>query len=154
MKDKRVDRRKFMTLLVQGSVSVAAIAAAGQVVRFLSYQPPNTASNVLPVGQPDSFFRNSVVYVAEARVYIGYDEGGLYAMDAVCTHLGCLVKQADEGEGFICPCHNSHFDAQGQPESGPATKPLRYVQLWLDQEQGQLLVDRAKAVEPTGRLTL
>jgi len=153
MKDKAVDRRRFLTLLAQGSVAAAAIAAIGQVVRFLSYQPPNSASNILPVGQPDGFFRNSLVYVAGARVYVGYDGDGLYAMDAVCTHLGCLVEQAEEG-GFICPCHDSRFDAQGRPEAGPATKPLRYLHLWLDQEEGQLWVDRAKPVEPTARLIL
>jgi cytochrome b6-f complex iron-sulfur subunit len=134
-------------------VAAAAVAAVGQGVRFLSFEPPNTASNILPVGQPDSFFSNSLAYVAEARVYVGRDRGGMYAIDAVCTHLGCLVELAEEG-GFICPCHDSRFDAQGQPKTGPATKPLRYLPLWLDPEQGQLLVDRAKAVEPTTRLPL
>ena len=153
MKDRSVNRRRFLTLLAQSSVAAAAVAAVGQVVRFLSFEPPNTASNILPVGQPDSFFSNSLTYVAEARVYVGRDRGGMYAIDAVCTHLGCLVELAEEG-GFICPCHDSRFDAQGQPETGPATKPLRYLPLWLDPEQGQLLVDRAKAVEPTARLPL
>jgi cytochrome b6-f complex iron-sulfur subunit len=153
MKNKPVDRRRFLTLLAQGSVATAAIAAVGQVVRFLSYQPPNSASNVLPVGQPDSFLPDSLVYFAGARVYVGRDGDGLYAMDAVCTHLGCLVEPAEEG-GFVCPCHDSRFDAQGRPEAGPATKPLRYLDLWLDPEEGQLLVDRAKSVEATARLTL
>lgn len=153
MKDRQVDRRRFLTLLAQGAVAAAGIAAVGQVVRFLSFQPPNSASNIQPVGQPDSFFGNSLAYVAGARVYIGRDRDGLYAVDAVCTHLGCLVELAEDG-GFICPCHNSHFDTQGRPETGPATEPLRYLHLWWDQEEGQLLVDRAKAVEPTVRLIL
>lgn len=153
MKDKPVDRRRFLTLLAQGSVAGAVIAAVGQVVRFLSYQPPSSASNILPVGQPDNFLDNSLVYIAGARVYVGRDGDGLYAVDAVCTHLGCLVEQA-EGGGFICPCHGSRFDVQGRPETGPATQPLRYLDLWLDQEEGQLLVDRATPVEPTVRLSL
>lgn len=151
MEVKTIDRRRFLTLAAQGSVVAAIITAAGQVIRFLSYQPPNSTANILPIGQPDSFSRNSLVYVAEARVYVGRDGGGLYAIDAVCTHLGCLVEPGEEG-GFICPCHDSHFDAEGRPETGPATKALRYLHLWLDQEQGQLLVDRAKPVEPTTRL--
>jgi cytochrome b6-f complex iron-sulfur subunit len=153
VKDRPVDRRRFLTLLAQGSVAAAAIAAVGQVVRFLSYQPPNSASNILPVGQPGSFSSSSLVYVAGARVYVGRDRSGLYAMDAVCTHLGCLVELAEEG-GFVCPCHDSRFDAQGRPQAGPATKPLRYLHLWLDPEEGQLLVDRDKPVEATARLAL
>jgi len=152
MKDRAVDRRRFLTWLARGSIATAVLAAAGQVVRFLSYQPPGSASEVLPVGQPAGFSPGQVVYVAEARVYVGYDAGGLYALDAVCTHLGCLVEPAEQG-GFRCPCHDSRFDAQGRPETGPATRPLRYLRLWLDREKGQLMVDRATAVEPTVRLT-
>ena len=153
MNDRRLDRRRFLTLLAQGSVATAAIAAVGQVIRFLSYEPPSAASNILPVGQPDSFLSNSLTYIAGARVYVGRDRNGLYAIDAVCTHLGCLVEPAEEG-GFVCPCHDSHFDAQGQPEAGPATKPLHSLHLWLDPEEGQLWVDRAEPVEPTTRLAL
>jgi cytochrome b6-f complex iron-sulfur subunit len=153
MGNKPLDRRRFLTLLAQGSVATAVIAAIGQVIRFLSYEPPSSVSNILPVGQPDSFLPNSFMYVAGARVYVGRDGNGLYAIDAVCTHLGCLVELAEE-DGFVCPCHDSRFDAQGRPQAGPATKPLRYLHLWLDLEQGQLLVDRDSPVEATARLTL
>jgi len=151
MKDNRLDRRRFLTLVAQGSVAAAAVVAIGQVVRFLSFQPPNSTSTVLPVGQPGSYQRGSLVYVPEARVYVGRDDQGLYALDAVCPHLGCLVELGEEG-GFVCPCHDSRFDAEGQVLNGPATQPLPYLHLWLDEEQGQLFVDRAEPVEPTARL--
>jgi Rieske Fe-S protein len=151
MKNETIDRRRFLALMAQGSVAAAVTAAGAQALRFLSYQPPTSASDILPIGQPDSFPRGSLVYVAEARVYVGHDGGGLYVMDAVCTHLGCLVEPGAE-EGFICPCHDSRYDAQGRPESGPATKSLRYLHVWLDQDGEQLLVDRAKQVDPTVRL--
>jgi cytochrome b6-f complex iron-sulfur subunit len=152
MKSRRFDRRRFLALLAQGSVAAAAIAAASQVIRFLSYEPPGSASSILPIGQPDAIARNSLVYVADARIYVGRDRDGLYAVDAVCTHLGCLVELAEEG-GFVCPCHDSRFDTQGKPNAGPATKPLRYLHLWVD-EEGQVRVDRDQAVETTDRLTL
>jgi Rieske Fe-S protein len=74
-------------------------------------------------------------------------------VDAVCPHLGCLVKLSEEG-GFICPCHDSRFDAEGQVLNGPATQPLHHLHLWFNEEEGQLYVDRAKPVEPTVRLGL
>ncbi len=153
MEDKKLDRRRFLTLVAQGSLGAAVIAAIGQTVRFLSFQPPSSYSDVIPIGQPDGFVQNWITYVAEARVYICHDGQGFYALDAVCTHLGCLVQQKEDG-GFVCPCHESHFDANGQPESGPATQPLRYLHLWLDAEQGQLFVDRAQSVDPTVRLSI
>ena len=47
----------------------------------------------------------------------------------------------------------SSFDAEGHPKTGPATKPLRYLYLWLE-EDGQLMVDRERAVEASTRLKL
>jgi cytochrome b6-f complex iron-sulfur subunit len=146
----RLNRRRFLTWLTRGSLAATVALAIGQAVRFLSFQPPNGGSTVIPVGQPGDYPPGALVYVAEARTYVGHDEEGLYALDAVCTHLGCLVEWRKGG--FVCPCHGSDFDAVGQAQTGPATKPLRYLYLSLDQD-GQLMVDRAQSVEPAARLT-
>jgi Rieske Fe-S protein len=154
-KGRRFDRRAFLTWLARGSVAAAVTTVVAQVVRFLSFEPPSSESSVMPLGQPDSDPRNSLVYMAEARVYVGHDANGLYALDAVCPHLGCLVKRNEEKEGgFICPCHDSAFDEEGQALSGPATRPLQHLHLWFDPEQEQLLVDRSEAVEPAVRLVI
>lgn len=152
-KGSRVNRRSFLTLLAQGSVAAAVTAVIAQTVRFLSFQPPDSETSIVPLGQPDSYSRDSLIYVAEARVYVGHDGNGLYALDAVCPHLGCLVEPNEEG-GFICPCHDSLFDEEGHALSGPATQPLQHMYLWFDQEQGQLLVDRSEPVEPVVRLII
>lgn len=150
---RRFNRRSFLTLLAQGSVAAAVTAAVVQTVRFLSFKPPGSGSSIVPLGQPDSYPRKTLIYVAEARVYIGHDENGLYALDAVCSHLGCLVEPLEEG-GFMCPCHDSLFDEEGRALSGPATQPLQHLYLWLDEEQGQLMVDRSEPVEPAVRLII
>ena len=152
-KCSRFTRRSFLTLLAQGSVAAAVTAVIAQTVRFLSFQPPDSESSIVPLGQPDSYPRHSLAYVAEARVYVGHDGNGLYVLDAVCPHLGCLVEPNEEG-GFICPCHDSLFDEEGRALSGPATQPLQHLYLWFDQEQGQLLVDRSEPVEPAVRLII
>lgn len=148
-----MNRRRFLNTLIRGSLAAAVIAALGQVVRFLSYQPPDTTQTVFPVGQAASYPPDSLDYAAEAQAYIGHDDLGLYALDAVCPHLGCLVEPAAKG-GFVCPCHESRFDAYGGLVHGPATQPLRALHLSLDQGQDQLLVDRSKPVEPSTRLNL
>jgi cytochrome b6-f complex iron-sulfur subunit len=148
-----LDRRGFVTWLTRGSLAAATALAIGQVVRFLSFEPPSSSTTIISVGSPKDYPRGTLTYMAEARVYVGHDRQGLYALDAVCTHLGCLVEQKEEG-GFVCPCHGSHFDPQGQAETGPATKPLRYLELWPDPQDGQLVVDRAKPVGSSTRLTL
>ena len=45
-----------------------------------------------------------------------------------CTHLGCAYHWEDAKGQFLCPCHNSLFDAEGNVVSGPAPRPLdRYA---------------------------
>jgi Rieske Fe-S protein len=144
-------RRGFLTWVAKGSVAAAAVAATAGVVRFLAFEPPGSEQAVLPLGTAADYPRDSLTYVHEARVYVGRDGGGLYAVDAVCPHLGCLVEQGKEG-GFVCPCHDSRFDGRGQVQNGPATKGLRFLLLWFDAAQGQILVDRAKPVDATARL--
>lgn len=148
-----IERRRVLGWLTRGSLVAAGALAIGQVVRFLAYEPPNPTASVIPLGLLDDYPRGRLVYVPAAQAYVGRDDTGLYVVDAVCTHLGCLVEQGEEG-GFVCPCHDSRFDAQGNAQNGPATKPLRFLHIWWDVDEGQLLVDRTKPVEPTVRLPL
>ena len=52
----------------------------------------------------------------------GYD--GVEAMWASCTHLGCEVSYDSEQTQWLCPCHGSLFNRDGQPVQGPAMSPL------------------------------
>jgi cytochrome b6-f complex iron-sulfur subunit len=36
-----------------------------------------------------------------------------YGLNAVCTHLGCVVPWNKAENKFICPCHGSQYDATG-----------------------------------------
>ncbi len=42
---------------------------------------------------------------------------------ATCPHMNCTVNLTPE-KTFECPCHHSHFDAQGAVTSMPAPRPL------------------------------
>ena len=44
---------------------------------------------------------------------------GFLALSDVCPHLGCKVHWESTGGEFVCPCHDGHFDADGNPVSGP-----------------------------------
>jgi Rieske Fe-S protein len=46
------------------------------------------------------------------------------AIDAVCTHEGCTVSGAD-GAIYVCPCHGSRYNRDGQVIQGPARASLR-----------------------------
>ncbi len=46
------------------------------------------------------------------------------AIDAVCTHEGCTINGAD-GATYVCPCHGSRYNRNGQVQAGPARASLR-----------------------------
>jgi cytochrome b6-f complex iron-sulfur subunit len=145
-----LDRRRFLVGISRGLILAATALVVEQIVRFLAFQPAREASTTIVMGLPKTYPRNRLIYVEPARAYVGNDRDGLYVLDAVCPHLGCLVEKVKDGS-FKCPCHGSRFDSTGKAKTGPATESLRYLSLWLDQD-GQLVVDRAKAVDPATRL--
>eukprot|EP00252_Welwitschia_mirabilis_P021340 TRINITY_DN545_c0_g2_i1.p1 TRINITY_DN545_c0_g2~~TRINITY_DN545_c0_g2_i1.p1 ORF type:complete len:224 (+),score=42.67 TRINITY_DN545_c0_g2_i1:137-808(+) len=47
-----------------------------------------------------------------------------YGINAVCTHLGCVVPWNSAEGRFICPCHGSQYNGQGKVVRGPAPLSL------------------------------
>ncbi len=47
-----------------------------------------------------------------------------YALNAVCTHLGCVVPWNRAANKFMCPCHGSQYDSTGKVIRGPAPLSL------------------------------
>lgn len=43
-----------------------------------------------------------------------------FGINAVCTHLGCVVPWNAAEKKFICPCHGSQYNNQGRVVRGPA----------------------------------
>ena len=107
------------------------VAALGvlvyQIGRFLGAPGLETGpSPVVVAGKPADFPLGTTTYVPEARAWVHNDGGDLVALDAVCPHLGCLVRQKETADtGFHCPCHGSEFGLNGELERGPAERPLR-----------------------------
>jgi cytochrome b6-f complex iron-sulfur subunit len=47
-----------------------------------------------------------------------------FGINAVCTHLGCVVPWNAAENKFKCPCHGSQYDFQGKVVRGPAPLSL------------------------------
>ena len=56
-------------------------------------------------------------------------DGGLHAVSAACTHLGCVVAWNGAEESWDCPCHGSRFSPDGEVLHGPAVAPLERKEL-------------------------
>ena len=54
------------------------------------------------------------------------------AVDGVCTHEGCTIT-GEAGDIYVCPCHGSRYDRNGQVVNGPARASLRqYATTFVD----------------------
>ena len=62
----------------------------------------------------------------DATYLITKDDNTLeeFGVNAVCTHLGCVVPWNKSANKFACPCHGSQYDKNGKVVRGPAPLSL------------------------------
>jgi Rieske Fe-S protein len=75
---------------------------------------------------------------------------GIYALIAVCTHLGCTPIWHPDEQRIKCPCHGSNFLVDGQNVAGPAPVPLRRAAIELDLT-GNIMVDKSRKENLPGK---
>ena len=75
---------------------------------------------------------------------------GLYALSAICTHLGCTPNWFATEERFKCPCHGSNFLMDGTNVAGPAPVPLYRAAIALDLA-GTIEVDKSQQENQPGK---
>lgn len=62
-----------------------------------------------------------------------------YALNAVCTHLGCVVPWNKAENKFKCPCHGSQYSPTGAVVRGPAPLPLALEHCEVDPQDNVIL---------------
>jgi len=62
----------------------------------------------------------------------------LYAVSAICTHMGCTVDYKKDTGQITCPCHGSQYALDGTVTRGPAKQPLKRYDVMI--ENGQVLI--------------
>src|SRR5947209_11030080 len=140
-----LSRRQFFVKLGATSVLVAAGGTALFAYEFLSPNVLYEPSPVVNAGKPTQYAADSVTLDPQNGIYLVHAAEGFYALNAVCTHLGCLTAWKPELGIIACPCHGSKFNRNGVKIAGPAPRPLAWLRMWLSDE-GDLMVDRAAPV--------
>ena len=140
-----IPRRDFLGI---AGTWAAAIAIVGSILGMLRLPKPS----VLPekgsrvrLGRPEDLPAGGMTVVPEHNVLVLSDARGVAAMSLVCSHLGCIVKQQEQG--FACPCHGSAFGADGAVQGGPAPSGLKWLAVSRAVD-GRLSVDTEREVPP------
>jgi cytochrome b6-f complex iron-sulfur subunit len=142
IKEAGLDRRQFFIKVGLGSVALAAVGTGAFAYQFLSPNVLYEPSPVVNAGRPDRYPGDSVTLDPQTGIFIVNSPQGFFALQATCTHLGCLTAWKPELGIIACPCHGSKFKRDGTKIEGPAPKPLPWLRMWLSDE-GDLMVDRA-----------
>jgi len=79
------------------------------------------------------FNRNKEIAFVENFIVVNEPES-TRVYSAHCTHLGCVINEFKEGK-FICPCHGSEYSKDGDVLRGPAYKPLKKVDHYIDKNK-------------------
>ncbi len=71
---------------------------------------------------------------------------GLAAFDIACTHKRQDLAVVPDGSAIACPLHNSQFDLEGRPMTGPASRSLKRYFVSVD-EDGDVYVDNSRRMK-------
>lgn len=139
-----ITRRDFFSLSGWLAFFLFLLTAIAGTIRFFFPRVLFEASPVFKAGFPDEYAPGEVSskWLKSKQVWIVREENEIYALYAVCTHLGCTPRWLESENKFKCPCHGSGFHRSGVNFEGPAPRPLERVKIALD-ENGQLVADKS-----------
>ncbi len=144
---QQVSRRGFLKL-AWGAAGLAVLGESGWLAyRFFSPKVvEGEFGGVFEVGAVDDFPPGSVTPITAGRFYlVRLTDGGFLALYRKCTHLGCAVPWDPAKGQFVCPCHASAFEADGEVLNAPAPRPLDRFSLTI--ENGAIKVDTGTTIQ-------
>lgn len=136
-------RRQALSALLGGSVGVVVLGALYPTIRY--FTPPsegggdsgvlakNKLGNPVVVSDLLAEHGNTDRVLAQGLkgdptyVVINGGEVANYGLNAICTHLGCVVPWNAGENMFKCPCHGSQYAPNGKVTRGPAPRSLELV---------------------------
>jgi cytochrome b6-f complex iron-sulfur subunit len=143
-----IKRRGFLVTSLQLGWAAFTVGCLGGAIATLRFMYPNvnySPSQLFKVGKIEEYPPGVVDerWKKELRIWIVNDGEKIYALKAVCTHLGCAPNWLATENKFKCPCHGSGFRKSGINFEGPAPRPLERVKIFYSFD-GQIMVDLSK----------
>lgn len=140
-----INRREFLNFAWFASLGFMAVSMAGMTYLFAMPRfREGEFGGLFTVGPaaelPDS--TSPPANIPSVKMWLSNTDQGVLALYKVCTHLGCLYNWSDQENKFICPCHGSQFEKDGDYIQGPAPRSLdRFVVQAVDPDSGEVLAE-------------
>jgi nitrite reductase/ring-hydroxylating ferredoxin subunit len=145
---KGVTRREF---LYYAWFSSMALFMAGSGGATLAYAFPRFKEGEFGgkfvVGKTEEFEDGSVTPVRNGKFFLVRQGDEYMALYQVCTHLGCLVRETEQG--FSCPCHGSKFAKDGTLVASPAPRDMD--EFAVEIVDGNVIVDTGNRIKGESR---
>lgn len=140
-------RRQFLISLALAWATFAA-AVGGGLAALFAFMVPRidfTRIDIFKVGPPSNFAPSTVdeSFKAAHRMWVVNHDSRIFAIQAVCTHLGCTPNWMDSERKFKCPCHGSGYTIDGINFEGPAPFPMRRYEVTLS-DDGSIVVNEGR----------
>lgn len=140
-----ISRRDLLVKLGWGGIIAFLSGSCAATLKFFFPRVLFEAPSKFSVGRPEDYVLGKVdtSFKDSHRISIVREEDGmLFCLSMVCTHLGCTANWKPIEGIFHCPCHGSKFDRGGINFAGPAPRPLDRFKIDLTPE-GELVVDKS-----------
>ncbi len=145
----KLTRRNLLERWAFGSFWTAIVGACLGMAKLLKPAVMPDAATRVKLGHPEELPAGSMKVFAEHNLFVFGTPEGVYAISAICPHLGCIVSRLPNGR-FDCPCHGSKFNAEGEASAGPAPSGLSWIEVGRA-PSGVLFAETTKSV-PRGTL--
>lgn len=147
----KMNRREFLNFAWLASLGFLMVDLAGVTYLFAMPRfregefggvvPMGTVADLPPAGSPP-------VNQPAVKLWLSNTEEGVVALYKVCTHLGCLYNWNNQEVKFICPCHGSQFQPDGEWIAGPASRSTDRFHIQIVTEDGTVLAETDEEGNP------
>ncbi len=127
----RLNRKKFLKIFLS-AIGIFLLYLWNQLVNnlhsFSNRKKQIIINNDIPHGIT---FSDDLIIVKKYK--------DVKVLSSKCSHLGCRITKS-VNDIFICPCHGSQFNTDGEVIKGPANKNLISLNYKLDQNKNKLII--------------
>lgn len=145
--NQSISRRDFLGVLWGVAGAIALVESGAIALSFLAPRATDGEfGGIIQAGEVESFPLGSVTPFTKGRFYlVRMPDSGFVALYRKCTHLGCAVPWNPAEGKFICPCHASSFEIDGQVINPPAPRPLDRFAIAIT--DGMITVDTSQPIQ-------